>query len=73
MENDEDEKVRLLQLFAEKYDEMYRKSLSEGGKRFEKSRVSECCCVIIDIEVLTGRREVTIKGKRKKTMWHHQF
>ena len=73
IENDEEEKTRLLQLFAEKYDERYRKSISEGGRRLGKARVGECCCVIIDIEELTGRRERTVEGKRQKTMWHHRF
>ena len=73
IENDENEKIRLLQLFAEKYDEHYRKPISEGGRNFGKTNVSECCCVVIDITELTGRRERTVEGKRKKTMWHHRF
>ena len=73
IENDEEQKIRLLQLFAEKYSEVYRKPLSEGGKRFGKARVSECCCVVIDIQQLTGRRERTVQGKHKKTMWRHRF
>jgi nitroimidazol reductase NimA-like FMN-containing flavoprotein (pyridoxamine 5'-phosphate oxidase superfamily) len=70
---DDDEKVRLLQLFAEKYDERYRSPVSEGGKKFGKERASECCCVIIDIENLTGRRERTVEGKRKKALWRHRL
>jgi hypothetical protein len=62
-----------LQLFAEKYNRLYQKPMSEGGKRFDKTRVSECCCVIIDVEELTGRRERTVKGKREKAMWCHRF
>jgi len=73
VENEEDQKMRLLQLFAEKYDELYRKPVSEGGKRFGKARLSECCCVVIDVEELTGRRERTVEGKRQKTMWRHRF
>lgn len=73
IENDEDEKVRLLQLFAEKYSEDYRKPLSEGGKRFGKDRVQECSCVVIDIEELTGRRERTVEGKHAKLMWRHRY
>jgi hypothetical protein len=73
IENNENEKVGLLQLFAEKYDELYRKPLSEGGKIFGKTNVSECCCVVIDITELTGRRERTMDGKRRKIMWRHQF
>ncbi len=73
IENSEKEKISLLQSFAEKYDERYRKHLSEGGKRFGKTRLSECCCVVIDVEELTGRREWTLEGKRQKMMWRHQF
>lgn len=73
VEDDADKKVRLLQLFAEKYDRLYQKPLSEKGKRFDKTRVSECCCVVIDVEELTGRRERTVMDKRKKMMWHHRF
>jgi hypothetical protein len=40
---------------------------------FGKARVSECCCVVIDIQELTGRRERTEEGKHKKTMWRHRF
>lgn len=73
VENCEEKKMRLLQLFAEKYSEDYRRPLSEGGKRFGKDRLSECCCVVIDIEELTGRRERTVKGKHTKTMWRHCY
>ncbi len=73
IQDDEREKIHLLQLFAEKYSETYKKPLSDGGKRFRKDNVSECCCVVIDIKEITGRRERTVKGKRKKTMWHHRF
>lgn len=73
IENNEAEKLILLQLFAEKYDELYRNPLSEGGKRFEKTRLSECCCVIIDVEELTGRQERTVVGDRQKTWWRHRF
>lgn len=73
IEDDQEKKIRLLQLFAEKYSELYRKPLSEGGKRFGKDRVSECCCVVIDVEELTGRRGRTVEDKFKKTMWRHRF
>jgi nitroimidazol reductase NimA-like FMN-containing flavoprotein (pyridoxamine 5'-phosphate oxidase superfamily) len=73
IENDAGEKARLLQLFAEKYSEDYRRPVSEGGKRFDESRVSECCCVVVDVKELTGRRERTVEGKRQKIMWRHQF
>ena len=73
VEQDVAEKTRLLQFFAEKYSEPYRKPISEGGKRFGKSQASECCCVVIDVEELTGRRERTVGKKQEKTMWHHRF
>lgn len=72
VENNEEEKIRLLQAFAEKYSEDYRKPVSEGGKRFDRTRISECCCVVIDVEELTGRRE-RVKGKTQKIMWLHHF
>lgn len=68
-----EEKASLMQVFAEKYDASYRKPLSEGGKKFDETRVSECCCVVVDVEELTGRRERTVNGKREKTMWRHRF
>ena len=73
IENNEQEKIKFLQLFAEKYSESYRKPLSKGGKRFDKTVVSECCCVVIDIEELTGRRERKIDGKTNKILWQHNF
>ena len=73
IENAEGEKVRLLQVFAEKYIELYRKPLSDGGKKFGRDRVSECCLVVIELDELTGRRERTVEGQPKKTVWHHKF
>ena len=73
IENDRNKKTRLLQLFAEKYDEAYRKPVSKGGKRFRKEHLPECCCVVIDVKELTGRRERTIGTQHKKTMWSHRF
>ena len=73
VENDEKEKTRLLQHFAEKYSELYKKPLPEGGKRFGKARLQECCCVVIDVDEVTGRRERTVEGKRRKKMWSHKF
>lgn len=73
IENNDEEKIRLLQLFAEKHDERYRKPISEGGKRFGKNNLKECCCVVIDIKEITGRRERTREGKTRKTMWQHFF
>lgn len=74
IEHNAEERIRLLQLFGEKHDERYRKPISDGGLRIGKNRsIDECCCVVIDIEELTGRRERTVDGKRQKTMWHHKF
>jgi nitroimidazol reductase NimA-like FMN-containing flavoprotein (pyridoxamine 5'-phosphate oxidase superfamily) len=73
IEDNEEEKIRLLQMFAEKYSENYRKPVSEGGKRFDKTRVFECCCIVIDVEELTGRRERTGEKTPQKTIWHHRF
>ena len=73
VENEDKEKLRFFELLHAKYKEIYRKPLSEGGVRFEKGRLSEACCVVIDIEELTGRRERTVDGKRSKTMLHHRF
>jgi nitroimidazol reductase NimA-like FMN-containing flavoprotein (pyridoxamine 5'-phosphate oxidase superfamily) len=69
IEYDDEIKARLLQLMSEKYDELYKKPVSEGGKRFTVDRISECCCVVIDVFELTGRREVTENGERKKLNW----
>jgi nitroimidazol reductase NimA-like FMN-containing flavoprotein (pyridoxamine 5'-phosphate oxidase superfamily) len=71
VEDDEGEKIRLLQLLSEKYDERYVKPLSEGGQRF--TDVASCCCVVVDIEEMTGRREKSVEGEPQKKMWHHQF
>ena len=73
LEDDDERKAHLLQMFAEKYSASYRKPVSDGGNRFDTTRVSECCCVVMDIEQLTGRRERSVEGKRKKTMWRHDF
>ena len=61
------------QLLHAKYKEIYRKPVSEGGKVFDRKRVGEACCVVIDIEELTGRRERSVNGKRSKIMWSHRF
>jgi len=73
IENNEEEKLRFFELLHAKYKELYRKPLSEGGVRLDKARLHEACCVVIDIEELTGRRERTVEGKRSKTMWRHRF
>jgi nitroimidazol reductase NimA-like FMN-containing flavoprotein (pyridoxamine 5'-phosphate oxidase superfamily) len=56
-----------------KYKEIYRKPVAEGGKVFDRKRVGEACCVAIDVEELTGRRERTVDVKRSKVMWQHKF
>lgn len=73
IENDEEYKVELLQLMSEKYSELYKKPISEGGKRLTVERVSDCCCVIIDVFELAGRREITKDGKREKITWHKKL
>jgi nitroimidazol reductase NimA-like FMN-containing flavoprotein (pyridoxamine 5'-phosphate oxidase superfamily) len=73
IEDNNETKAQLLQLFSEKYDELYKKSVSEGGKRFTVEQVSRCCCLVIDVSELSGRREITVDGERKKTMWHKEL
>jgi nitroimidazol reductase NimA-like FMN-containing flavoprotein (pyridoxamine 5'-phosphate oxidase superfamily) len=73
IEDNDETKVQLLQLLSEKYVELYKKPISEGGKRFTLEQVTECCCIIIDVSELTGRREVNVGGKRKITMWHKKL
>ena len=73
VENDEEKKYDFFQLLHAKYKELYRKPLSEGGVRLERARLGEACCVVIDIEELTGRRERTVEGKRRKIMWRYRF
>jgi nitroimidazol reductase NimA-like FMN-containing flavoprotein (pyridoxamine 5'-phosphate oxidase superfamily) len=73
VEKNEEIVWQFFQALHAKYKEIYRKPVEEGGKVFDRKRVGEACCVIIDIEELTGRRERTINGKRSKTMWQHKF
>jgi uncharacterized protein len=73
VEKNEDEIWEFFQALHEKYKEIYRKPKSKGGKVFDRSRVGEACCVIIDIEEMTGRRERTLNGKRNKIMWQNKF
>lgn len=73
IENGEDEKYAFFQLLHAKYKEIYRKPVSEGGKVFDRKRLGEACCVVIDTEELTGRRECTVDGERRKIMRHHRF
>jgi nitroimidazol reductase NimA-like FMN-containing flavoprotein (pyridoxamine 5'-phosphate oxidase superfamily) len=73
IENGEDEKYTFFQLLHAKYKEIYRKPLSEGGMVFDRKRLDKACCVVIDIEELTGRRERTVDKERRKIMWQHKF
>ncbi|MFB3888863.1 MAG: pyridoxamine 5'-phosphate oxidase family protein [Candidatus Bathyarchaeia archaeon] len=73
IEEDADAKYAFFQLLHAKYKAIYRKPVSEGGKVFDRNRTGEACCVVIDIEELTGRRERTVNGKTRKTMWVHRF
>ena len=73
IEDNDETKVQFLQLLSEKYNELYKKPLSEGGKRFTLEQITECCCIIIDVFELTGRREVTVDGTRKKIKWHKKL
>jgi len=73
VERDEEAVWRFFQALHAKYKEIYRKPIEEGGKVFDRKRVSEACCIVIDVEELTGRRERTVDGKRTKLMWRHKF
>lgn len=73
VENREAHKLCFFEHLHAKYKELYRKPLSEGGVRFDKTRLHEACCVVITIDELTGRRERTVDGKRTKTMWRYLF
>ena len=73
IENDERLKLQFFEKLHSKYKELYRKPISEGGVRFDKTRLHEACCVVIDIEELTGRRERTVEGKRRMVKWKHKF
>jgi hypothetical protein len=73
IENDEGLKLQFFEKLHSKYKELYRKPISEGGVRFDKTRLHEACCVVIDIEELTGRRERTVEGERRTVMWQHKF
>ena len=77
IENDEDLKLHFFEKLHSKYKELYRKPISEGGSeggvRFDKTRLHEACCVVIDVEELTGRRERTVEGTRRTVMWQHMF
>jgi uncharacterized protein len=73
VEKNEEAVWQFFQLLHAKYKEIYRKPISEGGKMFDRKRIGEACCVVIDVEELTGRRERTVDMKRTKVMWRHTF
>jgi uncharacterized protein len=72
VEKNEDAIWQFFQALHEKYKEIYRKPVADGGKIFDRKRIGEACCVVIDIEELTGRRERTLNGKRSKIMWQNK-
>ncbi len=73
IEKDEDAVWQFFQALHAKYKEVYHKPVAEGGKIFDRKRIGEACCVVIDVEELTGRRERTVDKKRSKIMWQHRF
>ncbi|XES75995.1 MAG: pyridoxamine 5'-phosphate oxidase family protein [Candidatus Bathyarchaeia archaeon] len=73
VEKDEDAIWQFFQALHAKYKEIYRKPVEEGGKLWDRKRLRECCCVVMYVEELTGRRERTVDGKRSKVMWQHKF
>lgn len=73
IENDNETKKEIFQRLHAKYKEIYRKPISSGGVRFDEARLDEACCVVIDIQELTGRRERTINDQRVKQVWQYRF
>jgi hypothetical protein len=73
IEKDEEAIWQFFQQLHAKYKEIYRKPIEAGGKIFDRKRVGEACCVVIDLEEMTGRRERTVEGKCNKIMWKHKF
>jgi len=73
IEKDAEAIWEFFQALHSKYKQIYRKPIEEGGKIFDRKRVHEACCVVIDLEELTGRRERTQEGKLDKTVWQHRF
>ncbi len=67
----EGEMLDLLKMFCDKYS-------SKDGLALTPERARKCCCVVVDVERLTGRRERgglkgISKGKYQKTTWLHEF
>jgi nitroimidazol reductase NimA-like FMN-containing flavoprotein (pyridoxamine 5'-phosphate oxidase superfamily) len=73
VEKDAEAIWQFFQALHSKYKVIYRKPVEAGGKVFDRKRVQEACCVVIDLEELTGRRERTVEGKLSKVMWQHRF
>lgn len=73
IENDKEAKKDIFQRLHAKYKEIYRKPISSGGVRFDEVRLDEACCVVIDVQELTGRRERTIKDQHEKKVWQYLF
>ncbi|MCW4018319.1 MAG: pyridoxamine 5'-phosphate oxidase family protein [Candidatus Bathyarchaeota archaeon] len=73
VEQDEEMIWQFFQALHAKYKEIYRKPVEEGGRLWDRKRLRECCCVVIDVEELTGRRERTVEGERSKIMWQHNL
>jgi nitroimidazol reductase NimA-like FMN-containing flavoprotein (pyridoxamine 5'-phosphate oxidase superfamily) len=72
-ENNREIKKEVFQRLHAKYKEIYRKPVSSGGVRFDEARLDEACCVVIDIEELTGRRERTVEDQLEKKVWRYCF
>lgn len=73
IENDKEAKTGIFQRLHAKYKEIYRKPISSGGVRFDEARLDEACCVVIDVQELTGRRERTIQDQHEKKVWQYRF
>lgn len=73
IENDREVKKEVFQRLHAKYKEIYRKPVSSGGVRFDEARLNDACCVIIDVDELTGRHERTVEDQLVKEMWRYRF
>lgn len=73
IENDNETKKDIFQRLHAKYKEIYRKPIASGGVRFDEARLDEACCVVIDVQELSGRRERTIDDQPEKQEWQFRF
>jgi nitroimidazol reductase NimA-like FMN-containing flavoprotein (pyridoxamine 5'-phosphate oxidase superfamily) len=73
IENDNEIKKDVFQRLHAKYKEIYRKPIASGGVRFDEARLDEACCVVIDVQELSGRRERTIDDQPEKQEWQFRF